>query len=387
MTYSVDFNLNNLFSIRLEDPTSEAVKAVQNQVGVQPSVLNVEPDLTVYYVDRFIDLMCHTEMGNAGFINDEFYVMTGDGRKNKRVQFPFAALGRPCKVICETGTTEIPLLKLIITLRMLANGLMPLHAAAFVYNGKGVVVNGWPMGGKTSTLFSFLTRGAQFVSDDWLFVDSDNNIYGLMQPIKLSDWQLKQLPDYQAKVKRMKRLTIQGLRWLNAVEQFVPEWVRDKLFPAKAFYQGLRYLNKKQRHVTLSPEKLFGTNWEAPTGKFDILLLTLSHESPDVTVNPLNIDIAVERLMAALHYEWMKWEEYYFQYLYAFPYKRNMLMDTAWDIQRKLLKSILTGKDIFLVKHPHPVKLDELYNTISQTLGQFKDAKQMNVVDQIDRVI
>ena len=47
MTHSVDFNLHNLFSIRLENPTSEAVQAVNNQVGVQPSVLKVEPDLTV----------------------------------------------------------------------------------------------------------------------------------------------------------------------------------------------------------------------------------------------------------------------------------------------------------------------------------------------------
>jgi hypothetical protein len=374
MAHYVDFNLHNLFSIRLEDPTLEAIKAVQNQVGVQPSVLDEEPDLTVCYVDRFNVSICHTEMGKAGFTNEDFYIMTGDGRKNNRVQFPFADLGKPCKVICETGTTEIPLLKLIINLRVLANGVMPIHAAAFIYNGKGVVVNGWPKGGKTSTLFSFLTRGAQFVSDDWLFVDSDNKIYGLMQPIKLSDWQLKQLPDYLAKVKRIKRWTIQGLRWLDTLEKLMPEWIRDNLLPAKAFYQGMRYLNKKHRHVTLSPEKLFGANLEAQTGKFDLLLLTLSHESPEVTVKPLNVDIALERLIAALHFEWMKWEEYYAQYLYAFPDKRNMLMDTAWDIQHHLLKNILTGKQIFLVNHPHPVELDELYNPIGQIICQFKEA-------------
>lgn len=370
MTYSVDFNLHNLFSIRLENPTSEAVKAVKNQVGVRPSVLNVEPDLTVCYVDRFNVPICHTEMGNAGFTNDEFYVVTGDGRREYRVQFPFAALGQPCKVICETGTTEIPLLKLIINLRMLANGLMPIHAAAFVFDGIGMVVNGWPKGGKTSTLFSFLTHGARFVSDDWLFVDPNGKIYGLMQPIKLSDWQLSQLPNYQAKVKPTKRWVIQGLRWLDKVEKLVPEWVREKLLPARAFHQGLRYLNKKQRHVTLSPEKLFGTRLDAPTGHFDLLLLTLSYESPEIVISPLTTDIAFERLMAALHYEWMKWDGYYSQYLYAFPHKRNILMDTAWDKQRVLLKTILTGKHFFSVKHPHPVHLGELYNVISKSLRQ-----------------
>ena len=374
MTYYVDFNLHNLFSIRLEDPTPKAVQAVQNQVGVQPSVLNSEPDLMVHYVDHFKTPMHHIVMGNTGFINDEFYIMISEGRKDYLVQFPFATLGQPCKVICEAGITEIPLFNLIINLRMLAKGLMPIHAAAFVSNGIGVVVNGWPNGGKTSTLFSFLTHGAQFVSDDWLFVDSDSKIYGLMQPIKLSDWQLDQLPEYQAKVNLTKQWTIQGLRWLDTVEQCVPEMARDNLLPAKAFYKGLQYLNKSQRHVTLSPGKLFGTSLEAPTAHFDLLLLTVNHESPEVTVSPLSVDIALERLLAALYYEWMKWEEYYIQYLYAFPHKRNLLMDTARNKQRNLLNGILNGKHIFSANHPHPVKLDELYSTISQILSQFKGA-------------
>lgn len=51
MTHHVDFNLHNLFSIRLENPAQEAVQAVKNQIGLQPSILSVEPDLTVCYVD------------------------------------------------------------------------------------------------------------------------------------------------------------------------------------------------------------------------------------------------------------------------------------------------------------------------------------------------
>jgi hypothetical protein len=368
MINSVDFNLHNLFLIRLENPTPEAVQAVKAQVGVHPSSFDIEPDLKVCYVDRFNAPMNHLVMGNTGFINDEFYVVTGTGRKEYRVQFPFASLGQPCKVICETGTNEIPLLNLIINLRMLAKGLMPIHASAFVYDGIGVVVNGWPQGGKTSALFSFLTQGAQFVSDDWLFADSDGKIYGLMQPIKLSDWQLNQLPEYQSQVSRKKQWTIKGIRWLDGAMQVMPKSFQHDFLPAKAFYKGLKQLNKSQRHVNLLPETLFASDLIAPTGHFDVLLLTLSHETPEVVIAPIATEIAIERLLAALQYEWMQWEKHYVQYLYAFPHRRNMLIDTSRKKQRELLEHLLAGKRTFAVNHPHPVALDELYQAISQIL-------------------
>ena len=33
------------------------------------------------------------------------------------------------------------------------------------------------------------------INEKTTFVDANGNVYGLMQPIKLSDWQLDQLPD------------------------------------------------------------------------------------------------------------------------------------------------------------------------------------------------
>jgi len=375
MSHTVDFNLHNLFSIRLENPSPKAIQAVKNQVGVQPSMLSGEPDLTVQYVDRFDDPMYHLVMGKTGFIKDEFYVMAGNGRKDHRVQFPFEALGQPCKLICEAGTTEIPLLNLIINLRMLAKGLVPIHASAFVSEGVGVVVNGWPKGGKTSTLFSFLNHDAQFISDDWLFVDSNSKIYGLMQPIKLSDWQLNQLPDFQSKVARSKQWVIQGVRWLDSVAQAMTGSSRTDFLPVKTFNKGLKYLNESQRHVNLSPATLFGPDLVPPTGHFDVLLLTLSQDAQHITIAPMSTETAIERLLAALQNEWMQWEGYYTQFLYAFPHRRNMLMDTSRNVQRKLLEHILADKYILAVNHPHPVNLDKLYQEINRVLKQLKGMK------------
>ena len=70
----------------------------------------------------------------------------------------------------------------------------------------------------------------KFISDDWLFVDPDGKGHGLLQPIKLSDWQLDQLPDYQLKVSRTKRWTMRGIRWLDAFMQAVPESLHNDFF-------------------------------------------------------------------------------------------------------------------------------------------------------------
>jgi hypothetical protein len=366
MTHSIDFNVHNLFKIRLNDPAPEAIRALKNQLGVRPSSFDGEPDLTVSYVDGFKTPMVHLVMGSAGFTEDDFYIVSNSGHKKGRVQFPFVVLGQPCKITCESGVAEIPLLNLMINLRMLEKGLVPVHASAFVFNGTGVVVNSWPKGGKTSTLFSFLKHGAQFISDDWLFIDSDSAVYGLMQPIKLSDWQLNQLPTYKPKVSRGKQLAIQTIRWLDTVVQATSDSLPARSFPAKVFYNGLRRLSNSQRHVNLMPEDLFGAGWIAPAANFHVLLLTLSHERPDVVVTPLPTEIAIERLLAALRREWIEWEEYYSQYLYAFPHRRSIPMDTSYRKQREFLEHILADKHIFAVSHPHPVALDKLYQAIAQ---------------------
>lgn len=364
----VDFNLHNLFSIRLEDPTPDAIHAVKRQLGCPPSVFQGEPDLCVSYIDRFEMPMHHLMMGKAGFAEGRFFVMSGSGRNKFRVQVPFSELGRPCKVICERGTKEIPLLHLAINLRMLEKGLVPLHAAAFVYEGTGVIVNGWPNGGKTSTLFSFLTHGARFISDDWLFVDTDGRMVGLMQPIKLSDWQLNQLAAYQPKVSRTRQLTLQGMRMLDTMLQAVPGSLHSDFPPAKVVYKGLSRLNNSQRHINISPEELFGADQVAATGNFEMLLLTLSGESSDIVIEPLSPELAIERILATLHHEWMHWEEYYLQYSYAFPHRPNALMDVSRSRQRMFLEQILAGKRMFAIYHPHPVDLDRLYKAIVQVI-------------------
>ncbi len=67
-----------------------------------------------------------------------------------------------CEIVCERGRARVPLLTANVNLVVLGNGALPLHAAAFRFDGTGVLVTGWSKGGKTETLLAFMasTRGS-----------------------------------------------------------------------------------------------------------------------------------------------------------------------------------------------------------------------------------
>jgi hypothetical protein len=360
---TVDFDLHQLVGIRLIGANNSDVQAVRRQLGVPESSLQAEPDIVIEYVDR-LEMntpLRHLVMGEAAFTDDAFFVCS---KEDRLMQVPFDQLGQLCKLKAERGIGVLPLLNLMINLRMLAKGLMPIHASAFVYQDKGVLVSGWPKGGKTTMLFSFLSNGAQFISDDWLFVDSACRIYGLPQPIKLSDWQLEQLPQFQSQIKRKTNLTIQSVQLLDSVEKRIPASLRRSFLPAKVLNQTTHVLNKRLRHANLSPVNLFGDWVHSATGKLDIVFLTLSHNSPDIRVLVTDPQTALERLAHALRFEWSGWIEYYLQFLYAFPGHVNSLMEQYEELQHEHLSKLLAGKPIYTVYHPHPLSMSELYNAV-----------------------
>src|SRR5918997_82180 len=67
-----------------------------------------------------------------------------------------------------------------VNLTALAKGALPLHAAAFTYRGTGVVVTGWAKGGKTETLLGFMAAGAEYVGDEWVYLDANGrHVHGI----------------------------------------------------------------------------------------------------------------------------------------------------------------------------------------------------------------
>jgi hypothetical protein len=208
---SVDLDLRGGALVRVVDSDPAGLRVVQRQLGPLPQAAADqarEPDVTVRFVDRLhVDGPIRRLGADAMTIGDAYVVTRARRKAEVRVRIPIETLGRRSAVIeAERGATSIPLLVPVLAASLLARGIAPLHASAFRYDGRGVLVTGWAKGGKSEALLAFLLHGAEYVGDEWLFVDPEGpRMFGILEPIRLWDWQLAMVPALARRVRGSSR--------------------------------------------------------------------------------------------------------------------------------------------------------------------------------------
>jgi hypothetical protein len=76
----------------------------------------------------------------------------------------------------------LPLLDRILVRR----GIAMLHAATFVWGGRGVIMPAWGGTGKTSTIAKLMRRDdVAFLGDDWTFLGQDGRLLGYAKPMTI----------------------------------------------------------------------------------------------------------------------------------------------------------------------------------------------------------
>lgn len=355
---TVDFNLHNLVGIRLHDPRPGDVRALARQLGPIQRPLSGPPDIAIHFVTQLPVNGSLRTLGlqEAAFSDDAFLILRSKHKAQARVRVDFRQIGAgPCEIVCESGLPAVPLLIPIINLTMLSKGVLPLHAAAFTYNGTGVVTTGWSKGGKTEALLAFAARGAAYVGDEWLYLTGDGRrAFGIPEPIRVWDWYLRQLPGVRARVGWGDRLRLAALRGIAALHQRAP-----RVVPGRA----ARFL-ERQRYTDLHPRDLFPAERLALAGAPDIVVWVVSHDAQEVTVAPIEAGEIARRMVHSLHYEWLPFLAWYQMYQFAFPGARNELIESLEARLAALLDQVLAGKPAYVVAHPYPVDLAALFEAM-----------------------
>ena len=289
----------------------------------------------------------------AGFSDDAFLVLRSRHKARARVRIDLERVGSPgCEIVCDRGIPAVPLLVATINLTALGKGALPLHASAFTYDGTGVVVTGWSKGGKTESVLAFTARGAQFVGDEWVYISADGeNVYGLPEPMRLWDWQLRQMPEVRARIASDDRRRLGALR--------IATRTAGRRTPPR-----VRALLDRQLHVDVAPEQLFGEI--TPAGRFERLFFASSWERPDVEVRPIDPVEVGQRMAFSLRYERFPLQAHYEMFRFAFPDRVNPLLEEAPQREQELLRQAFAGKPAFAVDHPYPVSLAELFEAMSR---------------------
>lgn len=357
----LDFNLHGLVGIRLLNPTPEDVAAVQRQLGPIQGAIQDEPNITIRFVDKL-----HTSgrvrylgLDEAGFTDDAFLILRSKHKSKARVQIPLNQVGKRCELVCESGLSAVPLLIPIVNLTVLNHGALPLHASAFTYNGIGVLTTGWSKGGKTETLLAFMDQGAHYIGDEWVYITADGkHIYGIPEPIRVWDWHLQELPRYRALVQSGKKRWLQAIKLAIKINGLLPKAMARRVMP----------LLKRQLFVDMHPRDLFSEQAFALAGNLDKIFFVASHESADITIQPVDTDTIARKMVFSLQYERLNFMSYYLMFRFAFPDARNELIENAESLQRETLSRVLAGKDSYAVYHPYPVSLPKLFDIINPYL-------------------
>ena len=137
----IDFDLHGLAGVRLVDADARDVATVGRQLGELRRPLGREPDIVLRFVDRLPlrGRLRYLGLDDAAFTDDAFLVLRSRHKAPARVQLPLDRVGGQIEIVCERGLPAVPLLIPILNLTVLANGVLPLHASAFLHEGIGVV--------------------------------------------------------------------------------------------------------------------------------------------------------------------------------------------------------------------------------------------------------
>lgn len=367
----VDFNIHDLAGVRLINPSARDVQIVEGHLGLRPAEFIGAPALTICFVDRLdVDQpLRFLGRDDVAFTDEAFIVLRSRSLARARTRLAMERIGETCELTCETGLPAVPLLRQVLNLVMLARGFVPVHAAAFSQQGRGVLVTGWSHGSKTGTLLAFMAAGAKFVGDEWIYLSAGNDrMYGLPDQLEARPWYLRELSQYQSQVGFSDRVRTGLSAGLSAL--LGPLAARNKRSNSLGS-KLIRYAHQAlldQQSVHLKPLPLFGADNCVLASPIDVVIVTVSHDAQNVVVTPAEIEQVAGRMAASFVHEQASLMACYQKHLFAFPGRRNALLDQLDQSYRKRAVEALKGKPAYTMAHPYPVSIGALRNAVEPLL-------------------
>lgn len=365
-----EIDVRGLLTLRLIGVDGRDAGAVERQLGLpsQPAFeaqAAEEAQLTVRYVERLAARdgrllwvgppdLCWTEAGAA--------VIRGRGRARRWALIPFERIGGPLEIECERGIGRVPLLVSLLNLSLLARGIVPLHASAFILNGVGSVAAGWSQSGKTEALLAAMGAGATQVSDEWTYLAPDGQAYGLPTPIRLEPWHLRS--DFvreraAAATSRRRLLSLRAADRLAAGTS-----LRRMSLPSTGIVRRGRRLIGSD-HVDIPAQTLFGPISCAAALRLERVYWLVPRAGDDRSVSGVGVEsvtateTAARMALAHVHHR-LEFLDAYWRHRYAFPERRSELVENMEGRERKLLEAALGSLPIYRLEHPPGVSFDEL---------------------------
>ena len=361
----VDHDVHGIVGVRLVGPSPADAAMVARQIGPAGPALPRDPDIVIRFENdlrpgrlRWVDL------GRTGYDEQAFFVVPS-GRRPSRARLSLAGLDGPLEIVCQRRGGRVPFLVALVALAALRHGCAPLHASAFRYEGAGVLVTGWAKGGKTEALLAFAARGAEYIGDEWILVaPREGRLYGLPEHIRLQDWHLDRLPAAARLVPASRRRLFAAIRGLERLHRRLPRRAAA-LAPARLLDSALAVL-LRQVNVQLDPMAIFGRGPSRFSCPLDALFLMVSADGGDVAVTPADPRTVALQAAASLRCELLPLRAAALAHAFAFPRHDTGWLDRAETLAADRIAAAFDHRDAYLVEHPYPVDLAELFEAMAR---------------------
>lgn len=367
---SLEFDLHGIVGVRIEGARADEAAGVRAQLGPIEARLDRDPDLVIRFVDELDDTEAlYVEPGEASFGEDDFTLLRGRRGQRTSVSIPFDAIGNGCVISCRRGTIGVPLLLQIVNMTALGRGMLPLHASAFVYEGRCVLVTGWAKGGKSETLLAFAEQGASYLGDEWIYLDpASGAAHGIPEPMRLWAWHVRAGATYRERLGRGRRAKLRALQLGVDAAEGVLRRAGGHRRLASILERSVPIL-RRQASVQVPPSLLFGDRPPARPGiAVDHLVFAVSHTSDAVVCEATDAAEIATRMTASLEYERRDLTSAYLQYRFAFPSRRSPLMERAAELEAQLLHRALDRLPAVTLRHPYPVAFHRLFDALAPHL-------------------
>lgn len=364
-TDASSFGLLGTVSIRLQNHTAVDLRLVHEQLGMDVANPAAEPDLVLRFEDRVPQPSLHYVDDATAFSSDGFFLLRGRRQEKVCVRLPIEDIGTRCELVCQRGMSAIPLLAPIMKVTALSKAILPLHASSFVFRGQGAFVAGFAHSAKTTTLLGFMAHGAQCIGDDTAYLDHAGRLVGDKSSIGLSDRHLADLPKLRAALSYRQRLAIKTAGALTrSISAVAPSYEAGQ----SSLHRGLRKLDRVlsgRRSAEVSLEKLFPAESLCESHSLQRAFLSLVHDSPDIVIENTSRDAFIERLVHVILHEFEELTSLYEKFRFAFPSKRNTLLDGLSEKIEEVARERLASQAFYTVYHPYPVSPQSMFEALS----------------------
>lgn len=191
---------------------------------------------------------------------------------------------------------------------LVRDGRALVHASGVELNGETTLFPAWRGGGKTNTLLSLLREGANYLSDDRLWVGDDGGAIGYPLAVNLQPYNVKSFPEIEPQH--------DGIQEYARDE--VSTFLEMNLNSSSIVHQGINFLNAKflqenGREFTDLSEVFPRSDHVAESTVDNVVALTAAPNGNHVSVEEISAERMTSEVNAISYYEWNELLEEYFR--------------------------------------------------------------------------